>query len=266
MIVATKKTLIALGAFLLFSSQSFAANNSEVGIVLLHAKGATTSGPIGSLARKMKKEGFKVELPELPWSRSRIYDKTYEDSMEEITAAVEKLRSSGATKIIVGGQSLGANAALYYGTLNSIDGIMAISPGHVPEFDGFQNRLKGSTQRAKQMIEAGDGDKKKGFTDINQRSSQTVRTTAKIYFSFFDPDGSAVMSYNAANLQAGNPLLWIIGTKDKRAMRKGMEYAFDGARANPMNKYIEIEGATHKNTPVRGAKEIIEWAQSIAAK
>lgn len=116
------------------------------------------------------------------------------------------------------------------------------------------------------MIEAGDGDKKKGFTDINQGSSDTVRTTAKIYFSYFDPDGSAVMSYNAANLQEGNPLLWIIGTKDKRMMRKGMEYAFDEARENPMNKYIEVKGGTHKNTPVKGAKEIIAWAESIAAE
>jgi len=260
-----KNSLIVLGALLLFSGQLYADNNSEVGVVLLHAKGSTPEW-LEDLAYKMKNKGFKVGTPELPWSRDRRYDKSYEDSMEEINAAVEKLKSSGVKKIIVAGQSMGANAALYYGTLNKVDGIIAISPGHVPELRGFQRRLNGSPDKAREMIEAGNGDKKESFTDINQSNSDTVYTTANIYDSYFNPEGSAVMSYNAANLQEGNPLLWIIGTRDKRMMKKGTEYAFDDARDNPMNKYIEIDGATHKNTPDKGANEIIAWIEAIAAK
>jgi 2',3'-cyclic-nucleotide 2'-phosphodiesterase (5'-nucleotidase family) len=45
-------------------------------------------------------------VPDMPWHRNRIYDKTFEDSLQEINAHVEKLIQKGAKKVFVAGHSL----------------------------------------------------------------------------------------------------------------------------------------------------------------
>jgi dienelactone hydrolase len=62
--------------------------------------------------------------------------------MEEIDRAVARLKSQGAKKIVVAGQSFGANAAIGYGARrDGLAAIMAIAPGHVPERPMFAKRV-----------------------------------------------------------------------------------------------------------------------------
>ncbi len=232
------------------------------GIVLLHGKQGSASSPqLKQLVSALMREGFLVNTPEMPWSGGRIYDQTYEAAMEEIDAAVQELRERGAKKIFVGGHSLGANAALYYATRTSLAGVLALAPGHRPDSRLFQKKLAASVERAKSMIQAGKGDERASFDDINQGKSLTVQTTAKIYLSYMDPEGAAVMPKSATAIKPGIPLLWVVGTYDG-IYKLGPTYAFDKAPPHPHNKYVVVT-SDHRNTPRDATSEIIAWLNAL---
>ena len=89
----------------------------------------------------------------MAWSGSRKYDKAYDDAVNEVSDSITKLRSRGADTSIIGGHSLGANAAIRYGaTHTDIGGIVAIAPGHVPEVIGYKKKVAKSVARAKRMV------------------------------------------------------------------------------------------------------------------
>ena len=87
---------------------------SGMGVVLLHGKGGVPGAMLEGFGEALKKAGAAIEEPEMPWSHKRIYDATYEQAMAEIDLAVQKLKWRGATRIVIAGHSLGANAAIGY--------------------------------------------------------------------------------------------------------------------------------------------------------
>ena len=112
-----------------------AGAGDKVGVVLMHGKNRTAKAksPIGKLMYELEVADFIVIAPDMPWSRTRGFDKTYVESMAEIDKAVAKLRDKGATKIVVGGHSIGANAALGYGARREgLAGILACKDSVVP--------------------------------------------------------------------------------------------------------------------------------------
>ena len=237
----------------------------KVGVVLMHGKSGTAreKSPIGKLKYALEVAGFIVVAPDMPWSRSRGFDRTYRESMAEIDEAVATLKDKGATRIVVGGHSLGANAALGYGARRSgLAGVLAIAPGHTIDGDGFHRLVDYDYRRAKEMVAAGKGGEEADFKDINQGKRSTKTMTAKVYLSWFDPEGPAPMPRNAANLKPGTPLMWIIGEKDRLLMERGKDYAFAEAPAHPKNAYVVVEGG-HKWTPREGKGEIIAWLKGL---
>jgi len=245
---------------LLFSTTIYAAE-STIGVVLLHGKLASPSKNISGLASKLNNRGFLVERPYMSWAGTRKYDKTYDDSMSEISDAITKLRSRGADKIVVGGHSIGANAAIRYAAINSdIDGVLAIAPGHVPEIKGYSKKLTKSLKKAKKMVSAGKGGKSSSFHDVNQGKKYSINVTPDIYLSFFDPNGPAVMSKNIRSISA--PIFWTLGKSDMMNKR-GKKYAFNKAPDHAMNRYVVVSGG-HRDTPDRASSEIIEWLTELS--
>jgi pimeloyl-ACP methyl ester carboxylesterase len=242
-----------------------AAAGDKIGVVLMHAKNATAreKSPTGKLAYALGVAGFIVVAPDMPWSRSRGFDRTYAESMAEIDQAVAGLKVKGATKIVVGGHSIGANAALGYGARREgLAGILAIAPGHNIDSDGFQKLVDHDYRRAKKMVAAGKGDEETGFKDVNQGRKSSKDMKAKVYLSWFDPEGPAPMPKNAANLKPGTALMWIIGEKDRLMMNRGKDYAFAKAPAHDKSAYVVVKGG-HRATPTKGKKEIIAWLKGL---
>jgi len=236
----------------------------KTGVVLMHGKWGTSlpNSPIGQLADFLSGKGFLVSSPDMPWSRERGLEKSYDESMYEIDGIVKELRNRGATKIVVGGHSMGANAALGYGARrDGLAGILAVAPGHVPELAGFQNKMDNDWQRAQEMVSAGKAKDIAEFKDINQGRQTAKNIQAGIYLSWYNPEGPAVIPINVTNLKQGTPLLWIIGEKD-RMHERGKGYAFSSATAHPKNSYIVVKGG-HKATPQRGAAEILDWLEGL---
>ncbi len=178
----------------------------KVGVILMHGKRGTNSGssPIGELEEALREAGFLATAPEMPWSRDRGFDKTFKATIVEIDESVKELKEKGATKIVIGGHSIGASAAMAYGARrDSLAGILAIAPGHSPEHRGFTRRFSEDVAKAKAMIGAGKGNEEGEFGDLNQGEVEQYSFKAKIYYEYYRPDGPMVMPVNAANIKKG---------------------------------------------------------------
>lgn len=235
---------------------------AETGIVLMHGKGIKNKrkAPTKILARFLEGKGFLVAAPDMPWQASRIFDKTVDEAMAEIDDIVADLKARGADRIVVAGHSLGANAAIAYGARRAgLVGVIAIAPGHSPEL--WRKRFGADIARARAMVDAGKGDERADFGDINQGKTKTFSMGAKYYLSWYDPDGEAVMPTNAANLKPGTPLLWIVGSQDRMADR-GEDYAYAKAPAHPKSSY-QVIGGGHAATPKKGKGEILRWLKGL---
>jgi len=254
--------LLASAILLAGAAQTVAAE--KIGVVLMHGKTGTakSGGLIGPLVSKLTGAGFLVIAPEMPWSRSRYLAKDYAGSMAEIDAAVAQLKRQGATKIIVAGHSMGANAALGYGARRQgIAGVVAIAPGHDPAFEAFQSNVNHDYRRAKEMVGKGQGDKYGQFADFNQGTRSQVRVKAHIYLDWFDPTGPAAMKANTRKLKPGTALLCVYGEGD-RISRFGRVAAFDAAPPNPKSVYLEVSGG-HTQTPRIAADKIVAWIKTL---
>jgi len=255
--------LFALAATLCCAS--FAADsNTQLGVVLLHGKTVgRASRPeqhIGALVGPLKREHVLVETPEMPWSTRRYLDADYETALNEIGRAVEKLKSRGASRIVVAGHSTGANAALAYAaTRGGVEGVIMLAPGHRPDL--HRKRFAPYVAEAKRMIDSGRGGKSACFDDVNQGTQLTVCTSAAIYYSYFDPDGLGSMPRSAGLLSPRIPLLYVVGTGDI-IYAAGREWLFDKAPPNPLSRYVVIE-AGHIDTPSRAVPEVISWLHSL---
>ena len=260
-------TVLLLAAFLMLAGCNLKnvkpiEGGNKIGVVLMHGKAGTPHSGIATLAGSLRRSGLQVETPEMPWSKDRIYAKSYEDSMLEIDEAVNRLKSKGAIKIVIGGHSLGANAALGYAARREgLSGVIVLAAGHFPGVDGFQRKTNYSWKKAQRMVDSGKGEKRGSFTDINQRRGSNIYTTANIFLSWFDPNGPAVYWNNAKSMKKGTALLWVTGTSDRFAMMRGTSI-FDLAPKNARNKYVQID-ASHGNTPTKSINIVSEWLRKL---
>jgi pimeloyl-ACP methyl ester carboxylesterase len=185
--------------------------------------------------------------------------------MAEIDAVVAGLRAKGASRIVVIGHSLGANAAIGYAARHpELVGVVALAPGHLPEADPMRSFVRDAVDRAKALIAAGQGDVPQTFPDMAQGIPLTATATPRVYLSMFDPDGPAVIPKNTVTIGRGAPpvpLLWVAGKLDP-IDRRGPDYAFNAGAKNPKSKYIEVF-AGHLTTPLVAHRQVVEWINSL---
>ena len=258
-----------LVSLLVLSSSAALAQRAPLagfGLVLMHGKGGQPENNIASLAAALEAQGAKVVRPRMAWSGQRgqptSYLVDYNAALRAIDPAIAELRKNGATKIVVAGQSIGANAAIGYGARygKTLQGVIAIAPGHTPERFARNPEIARGLQEAQALIAQGQGDKVRAFPDINQGRSFEVQATPRAWLSFFDPQGLANMAQSATGLPR-RPFLWVIGRSDMLAAA-GADYAFARAPAHPKSKYIEID-AGHMDGPDKAVSVISEWLKTI---
>jgi len=252
---------LAIVAGLSFAATAQTANLHGVGVVYLHGKGAWPGAADGGILSTLAEEGALVATPEMPWSFKRKYGATYEQAMAEIDAVAAGLKAQGATRIVVIGHSLGANAAIGYAARHpDLAAVVALAPGHLPEAEGLRSHTQEAIAEAKQLVAAGQGDVPRRFPDMAQGIPLTATATPLVYLSMFDPDGPAVIPKNAEAM-GPVPLLWVVGTLDPIA-RRGPDYAFKYGAKNPKSRYIEVF-AGHLTTPLAARSQVVEWINSL---
>lgn len=235
----------------------------RIGVVLMHGKDSPTTRPVDPLAASLRTAGVKVVTPLMPWTRDRIYDKTFEDSLLEIQGYVKKLRAQGATRVYLAGHSLGAVTSAGYGArIGDVDGIILLAPGHFTSQAGFRSHFVEELQTAGAMIEAGQGEKKRTFRDINSGIPATRYITARIYQSWFSPTGPADFVANMSNISVAIPLLYVAGSLDRIPQTQNRAYAFDKVPRHPKSQFVIIP-ATHGEVPAKADEIVIEWLRGL---
>ena len=235
---------------------------ADLGIVMLHGKWDRPPTHVAALAQQLQADGHLVAQPVMPWSALREYDVPYPQALREIEAAAQQLRDQGAKRIVVGGLSFGANAAIAYAASGRpVAAIFALSPGHAPDRGPFRKAVADSVAKAQAMITAGQGQTPASFDDVNQGRSKQVRVTANAYWSYFDPEGLAAMGPQAAAIAPGLPIFMAVGTEDKVST-----YAEDGifkrAPAHSQSLYLSV--ATDHNGVVTVAAEALRaWLRAL---
>jgi pimeloyl-ACP methyl ester carboxylesterase len=236
------------------------AASFEVGVVLMHGKWGSTYSML-PLARDLETRGYLVSNAEMAWSGRRLYDVDYPAALKEIEQQVHRLRANGAKRVVVAGQSMGSNAAVAYASSGfDFDGLVILSPGHFPE-GGMGKRLRPSLERARSMVAANRGAESESFDDINQGKQRSLKMTAGIYVSYFDPNGLGAITKNIKKFSKPVPVLLVIGTDDPfYPEAKAMS---DSAPANAASRYVVLN-TDHFNMPNVVAAEFVKWLDSFA--
>ncbi len=239
------------------------ARNEKIGVLILHGKkGSPSDGAVVSLTGLLRGQGYIVSAPGFPWSNGRYIDLSIEKTYDEIANDINDLKAKGATKIVLVGQSMGTNMALSYAAhRGGIQGLVMVSPGHVPESGGARGRDQESLQLARQMVDAGRGDEKALFSDSNQGTYFDSRMSASIYLDFFRPNGRAARSRNAGQLDRDIPVLYIVGSADPMSKR-GKDFIFGKFQANPKNTYLVVN-AGHIDAARVAADDIVKWLKGL---
>ncbi len=213
------------------------------------------------LARDLESQGYLVSNAEMAWSGRRLYDLDYAAALKEVEAQVKQLRAKGAKRVVVAGQSMGANAAVAYAASDlDLDGLVAMAPGHFPE-RGMGARLRPSLERARGMVASNRGADSEYFEDLNQGRQRSIRMTAAIYVSYFDPDGLGAITKNIAKISKPVPVLLAVGTRD--SFYSESKAMFDSAPAHAGSRYVALE-TDHFNMPEVVAREMLKWLDTLA--
>lgn len=246
-----------------------AAAQERIGILMLHGKnpGSAQDPHFSPIKARLEAEGWLVQLPDMPWSRTRYLEGTWDAAMQEMTVYVQALRSQGATRIVLVGHSMGAPAALSFAARGGdAQALVLLAPGHVPK--GYYNNpnfkpVRESIDEARALVTAGKGDSRERFADINQGRQQPVITTAANYLSYFDPASDAEMSVTAPRVPAATPVLTVVGEKDPMHGR-ARGYFADLLPANPRSSYLEVGGG-HIETPRVAYDAMVAWIKTAVA-
>lgn len=253
--------LVAGAAIVLMAMLPIEANaNGKVGVILMHGKDGTVKprSPLGKLGGKLSGR-FKVVLLDMPWSRSNRFNGTMDDAFAKIDAAVQSLKSSGVTKIVVGGHSLGANNALAYATQRTgLAGVLMIAPSHEPQ------RMMGTAgvlKVARANVAAGKPGTMVTIIDKYQGRPLPRNVKSSVALSWWDPNGLAVMQKTAPKMASGAPVFWVIGSNDPMQPR-GKTEIYDKIPAAPKSAYSVVPGG-HMSAPMKGAQKISTWLSGL---
>lgn len=260
--VTTHVLFRIVASLLLLGAVSSVNAEDKVGVVFMHGKLSMPAG-YNNFLESMKNKGFLVSAPEMPWSKSRVFDKPYAEALNEIDAAVSALRDQGAKRVIVGGHSMGGNAALYYGTERKVDGLLLLAPAHIPQSDLFRNAFAESVARAKGQAASGKGAERASFSDmeLSGGGSYTVETSAVAYLSYFDPESAANMERTVAKLAPGIPLLMVVSSNENPDIR-AIEDRIYPAIAGNKKKLVEVS-APHRQVPTAAKEDVANWLDTF---
>ncbi|WP_170303674.1 alpha/beta fold hydrolase [Reyranella soli] len=257
----------AIALVVAFGVATSAAAQGAIGLIYMNGKqGPTNTAGSNDIAAKATAAGIKVIVPSMPWGQGgwEKISVTPDQVFGMIDGYASQLRAEGAQRIVVGGQSLGANVALSYAVARqNVAGVVMAAPGHSPQ--GSSNRnptIRDAVDQACQLAKSGQGNQSFSGLDENQGNSVRVSTTAAVYCAWMNPRGLASMPTQASQLPANIPLMVIIGTKDPSF---GFTEAniYRPAARNPYSKYVVIDGGDHRNTDHSASQRIIDWIKGL---
>lgn len=242
------------------------AQTPAMGIVILHGKGGAPDGLVKALADGLRDKGYAVASLLMPWSGQRHYDKDVATAEQEVTAALNDLRSKGAKKLFVAGHSQGAVFALHYASRHPLDGLIIIAPGGDVSTRFYRQQVGSSVARARSLVESGKGNEPGGFDEFEGgRGNWTVSTSAAIYLTWFDPDGAMNQEKSSRALPKSLPVLHVAPTSDYPALLRAKQSMFDALPDHPLKRLYE-PNADHRSAPAASVAETVRWTTEVSTR
>jgi alpha-beta hydrolase superfamily lysophospholipase len=242
------------------------APRADTGVVLLHGKWGKPPYAHAALAEALAAAGHPVASPCLPWALQRLYDADFDAALEEIGSEVAALRRQGCRRVVLGGHSLGACAALAFAARrHGIDGLILLAPAHFPDRLLAEGHTAEALAAAHRALAGAEPARRIPVVDVNQGVRHRLRVAPAIYLSYFDPRGPALWSANARALPHHLPVLWAIG-RDDPAHREGIDYAFDlSCQLSPAHplRHHAVLAADHHGTPAAASGLVLDWLLSL---
>ena len=132
-----------------------------VGVVLAHMLGSSQSA-WGLFADRLVEEDFRVLTFDFRGHGQSIGERSASTAALDLVAAVDKMRSLGATKIFVVGASMGGTAAVVVAAAQKLEGVVTISaPATIDKLDA--GAVVGTLDEPSFFIAAADDEKR--YTD-----------------------------------------------------------------------------------------------------
>ena len=240
--------------------QSVQAAEKACALVLMHGKWGSTQF-MAAWGRKLEPV-CTVKTLEMPWSQRRTYDAPYPVALDEVARQVQAFRSEGYRRVLVGGQSFGANASLaYMASKGDADGVLALSPGHSPRAMFVQGMNLAELKQAREWTESGQGQQTMSVMDLNQGQRRSMRMPAEVFWSYFNPQGLGDMATSARAFQKAVPLMMVVGQRDPI-----VSYAeagiFRQAPSHPHSRYLLVQG-DHGSAPEVATAQVLEWLRQL---
>lgn len=245
---------------------AFAQAGGALGVVLMHGKQSRPNTPgLGDIVSKLSSAGIKSVAPTMPWS-GQDWERitvTVDQVYGLIDGYVAALRSQGARRIVIAGQSLGANMALSYAVARqNVAAVAMLAPGHNPAYvSRTYPEARDALDKASALVASGQGNQSFKGVDDNQGSKFTISTTAAAYASWLNPRGPASMPTQALLLPASIPLLLVIGKQDP-AFGMAENSIYRPAARNPYSKYIVVD-ASHRDTDFAASSQVVAWIRGL---
>jgi len=260
--------LVALLAIPLFATGLLARAQpaASIGIVIMHGKGGGPTGLVSSLAEGLERKGYRVANLQMPWSGKREYDVSVAAAEQEVSAAIDRLRSDGAARVFLAGHSQGGVFGLHYAAKHPLDGLIIIAPGGNVGTRFYQGKVGASVDGARSLVASGKGDERGEFADFEgSKGISTVHSTAAIYLTWFDPDGAMNQMNSTRALPASLPVLHVAPTGDYPALTRVKQTMFKALPGNPLTRLYE-PNADHRGAPAASLEEIARWTAEVAAR
>jgi pimeloyl-ACP methyl ester carboxylesterase len=203
-------------------------------------------------------------VPELCWSKKRIFDKALPDCLAEVDAAVAHLKATGAGAVIIGGTSQGGVAALDYASNHpELKAVIAMAPAADPLTPSKYPALMQSLTQAQDFIAAGKGDVPMDMADLASGKIITVHATPHDFLSFHgatSPIGTVRGMEDTVFPKIAMPLLWVAGSSD--ATQKIGPQAFASVPKNARSRCVTV-GADHGGTPDASVDAVLDWLKTL---
>lgn len=255
-----KSISIGVIAALLASPALSQATDKSCAVVLMHGKWGSPQH-LTHFGRRLEPLCTFNSI-EMPWAKRRAYDQPYAVALDDISKAVNAFRVDGYKMVLLAGHSFGANAALaYMATKGDADGVIALAPGHSPQYSYSQGIGKDAVDKARDLVAQGKGDESVTMDDLNQGRRESIRMPAASLWSYFDPNGLGHMPRTASEFKKPVPFLWVIGTGDP-LYRAGESFIYAKAPAHSMSRYLVVE-AGHVNTPDVAVGQVVDWVRQV---
>ncbi len=236
--------------------ETAAAQGGPTALIILHDRYASPD-MLATMGGSLSSAGYRVTVPEMCWSERRRMDDDLATCLVALDKIVENLRRGGAGAVFVGGHGFGANAALAYAARRKVEGAFGVSMSHYPDMLAQRPDIAASLEEALAALRTPRSEQAATFADIDGRKPMPIRTTARIYASYFDPAGLTNVVENASRLET--PMLWIVGASD--TSQRGRAYGFQQLR-HPRSAYVTVNG-DGRSALGSSAGAVMDWLRTL---